>query len=68
MAQQGLPSGTRVRVITGRYTGRTGIVVANVFQRTVDYPDEFAAGVHLVLDDESWVTVRRDQVTLLTGP
>ena len=57
-----------MRVVSGRYAGTAGTVDANVFQRTVDYPDEFAAGVHLVLDDESWVTVRRDQVTLLRGP
>ena len=53
-----------MRVISGRYAGRTGTVDANVFQRTVDYPEEFAAGFHLVLDDETWVTVRRAQVEL----
>ena len=36
---------------------------ANVFQRTVDFPDEFAAGFHLELDDGTWVTVKKDQVT-----
>ena len=51
-----------MRVISGNYAGRTGTVDANVFQRPVDYPDEFAAGFHLVLDDGKWVTVRRDQV------
>jgi len=51
-----------VRVNSGRCAGRTGTVDAKVFQRTVDYPEEFAAGHHLVLDDETWVTVRRDQV------
>ena len=34
---------------------------ANVFQKTVDYPDELR-GLHLVLDDGAGVTVRRDQV------
>jgi len=28
----------------------------------VDYPDEYAAGLHVVLDDEL-VTVRKDQVS-----
>ena len=59
---QGLPRGTRVRIISGRYAGRAGIVEATVFQKTVDYPEEYAMGHHLVLDDESWVTVRWDQV------
>ena len=50
------------RVISGRYAGRT--VDVNVFQRTVDYPEEFAMGFHVVLDDETLVTVRRDQVAI----
>ena len=54
-----------MRVTSGRYAGRAGSVDANVFQRTVDYPEEFAEGFHLVLDDGEWVTVRRDQLTLL---
>ena len=57
---QDYPGGTRVRVISGRYAGRTGTVDANVFHRTADYPEEFATGFHLVLDHGTWVTVRRD--------
>jgi hypothetical protein len=53
-----------VRVISGRYAGRIGTVDANVFQRTVDYPEEYAMGSHLVLDDGTVVTVRRDQVEI----
>ena len=64
---QGRPRGTRVRIISGRYAGRIGTVDANVFQRTVDYPEEFAAGFHLTLDDDMRVTVRWDQVRI-TGP
>lgn len=56
-----------MRVISGRYAGKSGVVDANVFQRTVDYPDEFAAALHLVLDDGTWITVRRDQVRM-SGP
>ena len=59
---QGLQRGTRVRVIAGTYAGRTGTVDSNVFQRTVDHPDEFAMAFHLVLDDGTVVTVRQDQV------
>ena len=62
---QGLARGTRVRIISGRYTGRTGRVEANVFQKTVDYPDEYAMGFHSTLDDGTWVTVRREQVIVL---
>ena len=35
---------------------------ATVFQKMVDYPEDFAHGFHVTLDDETWVTVRRDQV------
>ena len=27
---------------------------ANVFQRTVDYPDEFALGFHVLIDDDGY--------------
>ena len=36
-----------------------------VFQKTVDYPDEYAHGFHITLDDGTWVTVRREQVEML---
>ena len=35
---------------------------SNVYQRTVDYPDEWANGYHVMLDTEEVVTVRWDQV------
>ena len=54
--------GDRVMIITGKYTGQTGTVESNVYQRTVDYPDEFANGYHIMLDTEEVVTVRWDQV------
>ena len=59
---QGLARGTQVRITSGRYAGRSGTVEANVYQRTVDYPDEYAQGFQITLDDETWVTVRWDQV------
>jgi len=37
-------------------------VESAVFQRTVDYPDEYSAGYHVVLDDGTVVTVRMEQV------
>ena len=33
-----------------------------LFQRTVDQPDEYAPGYHVVLDNGEVVTVRWDQV------
>lgn len=59
---QGLSRGTGVRIISGRYAGRTGRVEANVFQRTVDFPEEYAAGYHVVLDGREVMTVRVEQV------
>ena len=47
---KGLSRGTRVRVICGHYADRAGTVDANVSQRTVDYPEVFAAGFRLVLE------------------
>ena len=39
-----------------------GVQEANVYQRTVDYPDEFSNGYDVMLDNEKLVTVRWDQV------
>ena len=46
----------------GTHRGKSGIVEAAVFQKTVDFPDESAHGFHVSLDDGAWVTVRREQV------
>ena len=54
--------GDRVRVTTGKYGGQKGTVEANVYQRTVDYPDEWAYGHHIMLDAEELVTVQWGQV------
>ena len=51
-----------MRITTGRYSRRLGTVEANVYQRTVDYPDEFSIGFHVMLDTEELVTVRWEQV------
>ena len=34
--------GDRVVITSGQYAGRYGTIEINVFQRTVDYPNEFA--------------------------
>ena len=54
-------SGDRVRITTGKYAGRTGTIESNVYQRTVDYPDEFANGHHVMLDSEDLATLRWDR-------
>ena len=52
----------RVKIVSGQYTGATGTVDSRVFQRTVDYPDEYGPGYHVVLDEGKVVTVRVEQV------
>ena len=54
--------GDRVIIATGSYQGCTGTVDSAVFQRTVDHPDEYSPGYHVVLDNGQVVTVRWDQV------
>ena len=54
--------GDRVKITTGKYAGLTGTVESKVYQRTVDYPDEFAHGFQGMLDSGKVVTVRWDQV------
>jgi ribosomal protein L24 len=54
--------GDRVRITTGKYEGHNGTVEANVYQRTVDHPDEWANGYHVILDTAELVTVRSDRV------
>ena len=54
--------GDLVVIVSGRYEGHRGVVDSAVFQRTVDYPDEFAAGYHVVLEDGAVVTVRWSQL------
>ena len=51
-----------VNITSGRHAGWTRTVEDTGFQNTVDYPDQYADGFHIALDDGTWVTVRRDQV------
>ena len=57
--------GDRVMITSGCHKGAIGVVDSAVFQRSVEYSDEFAPGYHVVLDGERVVTVRWDQVTEL---
>ena len=54
--------GDRVCTCWGRNGDLTGVVDSAVFQKTVDYPDVYAAGFHVVLDDERVITVRWGQL------
>jgi len=55
--------GDRIIITTRSYQGRAGTVNSAVFQRTVDEPDEYAPGYHVVLDNGAVVTVRWNQVS-----
>ena len=57
--------GERVTITTGEHAGQSGTVESNVYQRTVDYPDEWNNGHHVMLDSEELVTVRWEQVVAL---
>lgn len=59
--------GDRVTILSGKYAGANGTVDSCAFQRTVDYPDEYAPGYHVVLDDGTVVTARWDQVKLVSS-
>ena len=52
--------GDRVRITTGKYAGHSGTVESNVYQRTVDYPDD--------LNNGELVTVQWEQVEGGRGP
>ena len=41
--------GDRVKITSGQYTSHTGTIESNVHQRTVDYPDEWHNGFHVML-------------------
>ena len=51
-----------VAIVSGRYEGHTGVVDSAAFKRTVDWPEEYAPGFHVVLEGGIVVTVGWDQV------
>ena len=51
-----------MEIISGKYAGHTGTVESNMYQRTVDYPDEWHNGHHVMVDAEELVTVQWQQV------
>ncbi len=49
--------GDRVKITSGKYAGHTGTVESNVYERTVDWPDEYNNGHHIMLETGELVTV-----------
>jgi hypothetical protein len=54
--------GDRVVIVSGKRAGVLGVVDSAVFQQTLDYPDDYSPGYHVILTDDAVVTVRWDQV------
>ena len=54
--------GDRMVIVFGKRAGVLGVVDSAVFQRTLDYPDDYSPGYHVILLDDAVVTVRWDQV------
>ncbi len=59
--------GDRVKIISGKYAGHNGTGESDVYQRTVDYPDELNNGFHVMLDSDELVTVKWYQVEAEDG-
>jgi len=57
--------GDRVQIISGKHKGETGIVDANVFQRSVDFPNAHLPCHHVLLDNRLVITINVDQVEAL---
>ena len=49
-------------IVFGKRAGVLGVVGGAVFQRTLDYPDVYSPGYHVILVDDAVVTVCWDQV------
>ena len=54
--------GDPVTIVSGRYKGCIGLVDSAVFQRTVDYPEEYSPGYHVILETGKVVSVRWNQI------
>ena len=50
--------GDRVVIVFGKRAGVLGVVDRAVFQRTLDYPDDYPPGYLVILVDDAVVTVR----------
>jgi hypothetical protein len=50
--------GDRMVIVFGKRAGVLGVVDSAVFQRTLDYPDDYTPGYHVILVDDAVVTIR----------
>ena len=57
--------GDRVQIISGKHKGATGTVDANVFQRSVDFPNDHTPCHHVLLDNDLVITINVNQVEAL---
>ena len=57
--------GDRVQIISGKHKGATGTVDANVFQRSVDFPNDHLPCHHVLLDNRLVITINVNQVEVL---
>ena len=64
-ARYSLDRGTRVTITSGKYKGCPAIIDANVYDKSVDYPEDRAAGCQVTVlagEERVWATVRVGQV------
>ena len=54
--------GDRVQIISGKHKGATGTVDANVFQKSVDFPEHHTPCHHVLLDNHLVITINVNQV------
>ena len=54
--------GTKILMKPGSRKGQTRTVEAAVLQKAMDYPEGLAAGIHVTLEDGTWITVRQYEV------
>ena len=64
----GFIRGDRATIISARHAGRDLLVDREVFQKTVDYPEEYARGGPVALEEGQVVTVCWDQVQQKSTP
>ena len=57
--------GDRLKITNGKYAGQLVTIESKVYERTVDYPDEYLNDFNVMLDTEGLVTVRWEQMDVL---
>ena len=57
--------GDRLKITHGKYAGQLVTIENKVYERAVDYPDEYLNDFNVMLDTEGLVTVRWEQMDVL---